>query len=186
LLSRSSRRNKTQRASQHKAKQSKAKQSKAKQSKAKQNMRKATVVVCAALFCIGLHASRSVMFICVTVRTALAAPRSRASRAYGEDYVGVGMQCVSEFNWNQGAAPFYKSATGYFVGSGGDKLQCDVPDCSGAWSAYNDTLVLKGARQPRMFFKDASGALIMLDMSSQDISWTQNVAQLGRVFNGAL
>jgi hypothetical protein len=37
-----------------------------------------------------------------------------------------------------------------------------------------------------MFLKDATGTLVMLDMSSEDISWTQNVAQLGRFFNGAL
>lgn len=98
----------------------------------------------------------------------------------------VGMQCVSEFNWNQGEGDTYKSATGYFVGSRGNIVTNDVPDCAGGWSATNDTLVLKGTKQPRMFMKDAAGKLIMLDMKSEEISWTQNVGQLGRQFNGAL
>ena len=37
-----------------------------------------------------------------------------------------------------------------------------------------------------MFLKDGDDRLIMLDMKSEEISWTQNVAQLGRQFNGAL
>jgi len=61
-----------------------------------------------------------------------------------------------------------------------------IPDCTGGWSASGDSVTLKGTVQPRMFLKDGSGRLIMLDMRSEEISWTQNVAQLGRQFNGAL
>jgi hypothetical protein len=96
------------------------------------------------------------------------------------------MQCVSEFNWNQGLDDKYKSATGYFVGEKGNIVVSDVASCDGGWSAHNDTLVLKGNRQPRMFLKDEDGKLISIDMASHDVSWTQNVAQLGRFFNGAL
>ena len=96
------------------------------------------------------------------------------------------MQCVSEFNWNQGTESSYKSATGYFVSSGGNIVTSPIPDCFGGWTSHNDTLILKGNKQPRMFVTDANGSLIMLDMSTTDVSWTQNVAQLGRIFNGAL
>jgi len=109
----------------------------------------------------------------------------KASSATG-DYTDVGMQCVSEFNWNQGEGSTYKSATGYFIGQGSNKVTNDIPDCAGGWSAKGDELILKGTKQPRMFLKDASDKLIMLDMKSEEISWTQNVAQLGRQFNGAL
>lgn len=102
------------------------------------------------------------------------------------DYTDVGMQCVSEFNWNQGLGATYKSATGYFVGKGGRIETNDIPDCAGSWTAEGDTLTLKGNKQPRMFLKDADDKLIMLDMKSEEVSWTQNVAQLGRQFNGAL
>jgi len=102
------------------------------------------------------------------------------------DYKDVGMQCVSEFNWNQGLGATYKSATGYFIGKGGRIETTDIPDCAGGWSAEGDTLTLKGNKQPRMFLKDADDKLIMLDMKSEEVSWTQNVAQLGRRFNGAL
>ena len=103
------------------------------------------------------------------------------------DYEGVGMQCVSEFNWNQGEGDTYKSATGYFIGPMGDiQTQNEIPTCAGGWSAQGDTLTLKGTKQPRMFLKDADNKLIMLDMTSEEISWTQNVGQLGRQFNGAL
>jgi hypothetical protein len=108
------------------------------------------------------------------------------------DYENVDMQCVSEFNWNQGeqekgptGGP-YKSATGYFIGRGAGIQTNDIPDCAGGWSAKDDTLTLKGTVQPRMFLKDATNKLVMLDMKSETISWTQNVAQLGRQFNGAL
>jgi hypothetical protein len=96
------------------------------------------------------------------------------------------MQCVSEFNWNQGMQDKYKSATGYFVGDKGNKVESDVPGCGGGWIAFNDTLVLRGNKQPRMFLKDEFGKLITVDMASHDVSWIQNVAQLGRFFNGAL
>jgi hypothetical protein len=102
------------------------------------------------------------------------------------DYENVSMQCVSEFNWNQGTQASYKSATGYFVSNSGNIVTSQIPDCVGGWSSHNATLILKGNKQPRMFLTDASGSLVMLDMSSQDVSWTQNVAQLGRTFNGAL
>ena len=109
------------------------------------------------------------------------------------DITEVDMQCVSEFNWNQGeeaksdtGGP-YKSATGYFLGEGANVVvQDSVPTCAGGWSAQDDTLTLKGTVQPRMFLKDSTNKLIMLDMKSEEISWTQNVAQLGRQFNGAL
>jgi len=118
---------------------------------------------------------------------------SAAPRAAGADYTEVDMQCVSEFNWNQGeqaksatGGP-YKSATGYFLGQGaGIVMQDSIPTCAGGWSAKDDTLILKGTVQPRMFLKDSTDKLIMLDMTSEEISWTQNVAQLGRQFNGAL
>eukprot|EP00928_Gymnodinium_smaydae_P093710 TRINITY_DN7800_c0_g1_i1.p1 TRINITY_DN7800_c0_g1~~TRINITY_DN7800_c0_g1_i1.p1 ORF type:complete len:421 (-),score=85.42 TRINITY_DN7800_c0_g1_i1:363-1625(-) len=115
--------------------------------------------------------------------TSKAAPSAAAATAVMDD---VGVQCVSEFNWNQGEGASYKSATGYFVDSGGNMKTNDIPDCAGGWSAANDTIILKGTKQPRMFLKDASDNLIMLDMRSEEISWTQNVAQLGRQFNGAL
>ena len=102
------------------------------------------------------------------------------------DYENVGMQCVSEFNWNQGEGATYKSATGYFLGKGASIETNAIPDCAGGWSAKDGTLTLKGTVQPRMFLKDASDKLIMLDMTSEEISWTQNVGQLGRQFNGAL
>ena len=108
------------------------------------------------------------------------------------DYENVDMQCVSEFNWNQGeeaksetGGP-YKSATGYFLGAGASIQTNAIPDCAGGWSASGDTLTLKGTVQPRMFLKDASDKLIMLDMKSEEVSWTQNVGQLGSQFNGAL
>ena len=102
------------------------------------------------------------------------------------DYENVDMQCVSEFNWNQGEGATYKSATGYFLGKGASIETNDIPDCAGGWSASGDTLTLKGTVQPRMFLKDATAKLIMLDMKSEEVSWTQNVRQLGRQFNGAL
>jgi len=103
-----------------------------------------------------------------------------------EDYTDVGVQCVSEFNWNQGQEATYKSASGYFVGTGGRIERSDLPDCAGSWTAEDDVLTLKGNRQPRMFLKDARNTLIMLDMSTEEVSWTQNVAKLGKDMNGAV
>jgi hypothetical protein len=122
----------------------------------------------------------------ITPRAVLAKPSLPSTPHAGGNYEDVGMQCVSEFNWNQGTQSTYKSATGYFVGDTGNRVDSAIPDCAGGWSAHNDTLILKGNKQPRMFLKDATGTLIMLDMASEDVSWTQNVAQLGRFFNGAL
>ena len=102
------------------------------------------------------------------------------------DYTNVGMQCVSEFNWNQGQDATYKSATGYFVGAGGLVESSEVPDCHASWSAEGDVLTLKGNKQPRMFLKDGADQVLMLDMATEEISWTQNVAQLGRDLNGAV
>ena len=113
------------------------------------------------------------------------------------DYTGVDMQCVSEFNWNQGeeaTTPLggpYQSATGYFLSKGANVVMQDDPHptCAGGWSAKDDTLTLKATKQPRMFLKEPGEGfdkLIMLDMKSESISWTQNVANLGRQFNGAL
>ena len=96
------------------------------------------------------------------------------------------MQCVSEFNWNQGQESTYRSATGYFVGEGGGMKSSDIPDCAGSWTAQDDVLTLKGNRQPRMFLKDGQDRLIMIDMSTEEVSWTQNVAQLGKDLNGAV
>lgn len=102
------------------------------------------------------------------------------------DYTDVGMQCVSEFNWNQGQESTYKSATGYFVGAGGSIEASEVPDCGGSWTAEGDVLTLKANKQPRMFLKDGRDRLLMLDMATEEISWTQNVAQLGKDLNGAV
>ena len=113
------------------------------------------------------------------------------------DYTGVDMQCVSEFNWNQGeeaTTPLggpYQSATGYFLSKGANVVMQDDPHptCAGGWSAKDDTLTLKATKQPRMFLKEPGEGfdkLVMLDMKSESISWTQNVANLGRQFNGAL
>jgi hypothetical protein len=123
---------------------------------------------------------------CATVFAALAAAHASARRSPAGDYENAGMQCVSEFNWNQGTESSYKSATGYFVSSGGNIMTSPIPDCAGGWTAHNDTLILRGNKQPRMFVTDANGSIIMLDMSTTDVSWKQNVAQLGRNFNGAL
>ena len=101
------------------------------------------------------------------------------------DYTEVGVQCVSEFNWNQGQDATYKSATGYFVGAHGMETT-QVPDCSGSWTAEGDVLTLKGEKQPRMFLKDDRNRLVMLDMTTEELSWTQNVAQLGKDLNGAV
>lgn len=124
-----------------------------------------------------------VLFCATTVISALSNEEKVAQTG---DYENVTMQCVSEFNWNQGTETSYKSATGYFVSGGGNIATSSIPDCAGGWSSHNDTLVLKGNKQPRMLLKDASGDLLMLDLSSKDVSWTQSVAQLGRNFNGAL
>ena len=59
------------------------------------------------------------------------------------DYTGVDMQCVSEFNWNQGeeaTTPLggpYQSATGYFLSKGANVVMQDDPHptCAGGWSA---------------------------------------------------
>ena len=101
------------------------------------------------------------------------------------DYTDVGVQCVSEFNWNQGQEYTYKSATGYFVGADGME-RSDLPDCGGGWLADGDRLVLKGNKQPRMFLKDGSDRLIMFDMATDELSWTHNVAELGKDLNGAV
>ena len=77
-------------------------------------------------------------------------------------YTEVGMQCVSEFNWNQGQDASYKSATKYFVGAHGSLAISDAPDCAG-WTAAGDTLTLKGDKQPRMFLKDGRDRLLMID-----------------------
>ena len=130
--------------------------------------------VCVAVFVLGVDALPSG-----------SAPQTDLENI-GGDYEGVGVQCVSEFNWNQGLQATYKSATGYFIGDSGNIETNQIPDCVGGWSAENDTIIIKGNKQPRMFLKDAMDRLIMLDMSAEDISWTQNVAQLGRQFNGAL
>eukprot|EP00315_Gephyrocapsa_oceanica_P058230 CAMPEP_0185483888 /NCGR_PEP_ID=MMETSP1366-20130426/8884_1 /TAXON_ID=38817 /ORGANISM="Gephyrocapsa oceanica, Strain RCC1303" /LENGTH=458 /DNA_ID=CAMNT_0028091885 /DNA_START=69 /DNA_END=1443 /DNA_ORIENTATION=- len=103
-----------------------------------------------------------------------------------EDYMDVSMQCVSEFNWNQGQESTYKSATGYFVGAGGKLERSEVPDCAGSWTAAGDVLTLKGNKQPRMFLRDGRDQLVVLDMSTEEVSWTQDVAQLGKDLNGAL
>ena len=113
-------------------------------------------------------------------------PASVTVTSAPEDHTDVGMQCVSEFNWNQGQQATYQSATGYFVGAGGNVELSSVPDCSGSWTAQDDVLTLNGAKQPRMFLKDGRDQLLMLDMSTEELSWTQNVAELGRDFNGAV
>ena len=118
--------------------------------------------------------------------TAARSASASAPPSVSADYEGVGMQCVSEFNWNQGEGSSYRSATGYFLGKGASIDTNDIPDCAGGWSANDGTLTLKGTVQPRMFLTDATNRLIMLDMKSEEVSWTQNVAQLGRQFNGAL
>lgn len=104
----------------------------------------------------------------------------------GGDITDVSMQCVSEFNWNQGQEATFKSATGYFVGMDGRLESSDVPDCGGSWTAEGDVLTLKGNKQPRMFLKDGRDRLLMFDMRTEELSWTQNVRDLGRDLNGAV
>ena len=84
----------------------------------------------------------------------------------------------------------YQSATGYFLSKGANVVMQDDPHptCAGGW-APRTTRSPSRPRNARMFLKEPSeGAdkLIMLDMKSESISWTQNVANLGRQFNGAL
>lgn len=115
-----------------------------------------------------------------------ALPVSFVTTTPSGDYTDVGMQCVSEFNWNQGQDATYKSATGYFVGADGKFETSDIPDCGGSWTAEGDVLTLKGNKQPRMFLKDRRDRLLMLDMTTEELSWTQNVRDLGRDLNGAV
>ena len=101
-------------------------------------------------------------------------------------YTGVTMECVSEFNWNQGQGGVFRSASPFFVGHGGNiSWRGQTSRCRG-WSAEGTTLTMYGTYQPRLFFKSAHDEVLMIDMTKDAISWTQDVSQLGRTFNGAL
>ena len=81
--------------------------------------------------------------LCLSLLQVAVAFSGSAVSSGGSDYENVGMQCVSEFNWNQGEGDTYKSATGYFLGKGASIVTNKIPDCAGGWSAHDDTPVLK-------------------------------------------
>ena len=98
----------------------------------------------------------------------------------------ITMECVSEYNWNQGQGSEFRTASPFFVGKGGNiSWNAQTNTCRG-WSAQNTTLTMYGTFQPRMFFKDKNDEVIMIDMTKDTMSWTQDVSQLGKTFNGAL
>ena len=101
-------------------------------------------------------------------------------------YTDITMECVSEFNWNQGQGDVFRTASPHFVGKGGNiSWDGHTSTCRG-WSAKDTTLTMYGTYQPRMFFKNKDDEVIMIDMTKDTLSWTQDVSQLGKGFNGAL
>ncbi|KAL7540611.1 hypothetical protein ACHAWF_006732 [Thalassiosira exigua] len=102
-----------------------------------------------------------------------------------------GPECVSNYNWEKQQYQF-KSATGYFVGEGGNIKRSSPPECSGdSWIPFKDErpfedgVDIDAKKQPRMFLKDNSNKLIMIDMKTESISFTQYVGDLGRDFAGS-
>jgi hypothetical protein len=101
-------------------------------------------------------------------------------------YTDITMQCVSEFNWNQGQGSVFRTASPHFVGNGGNISWDGQTDTCRGWSANDTTLTMYGTYQPRMFFKDKHDEIIMIDMTKDTVSWDQDVSDLGKGFNGAL
>jgi len=99
----------------------------------------------------------------------------------------VTMECVSEHNWNQDQENTYRSASPYFVGSKGNISWAGQTSTCRGWSSNDTSLTMYGTFQPRLFFKDSNTEeVLMIDMTKDSVSWTQDVSQLGKTFNGAL
>ena len=112
---------------------------------------------------------------------------SMSALASSFDYSAVTMECVSEHNWNQDQENTYRSASPFFVGSKGNISWAGQTSTCRGWSSNATSLTMYGTYQPRLFFKDSNTEqVLMVDMSKDSVSWTQDVSQLGKTFNGAL
>lgn len=65
-----------------------------------------------------------------------------------------------------------------------DKLYPDS-DCTNSYVLDGTTITLKGTQAPRMFITEGD-RLLLVNTKEESISWTMNMAKLGKDWNGAL